>query len=314
MSANNAEPTGEAINPDEPILGDNGVVYDSYASDGDTNKSASAELDFDSEDIKKRKKTEYFVNIQGAERIKREEARRQAIEEKRRFAELNRIDAKMRNESVQANAQNFKGEEAELREISKINKKREKAEKRRSRTATLNKNIRSAIGATIRQLFGGKKKFIWLGSIVVIALGVGGYFLYTGVIEPARLAEIQKTTAKNAYVGTDDALEAEDVIGKVEEMQAEGASADDVLNYVQGEIDKSNREGSKQILQTLYWRVYGYEKDGNKAIEELKKVANNSKLSYVKESAYRSIYLLYKRAGNNAEAENYAKKAQEYES
>lgn len=312
MSANNAEPTGEAINPDEPILGDNGVIYDSYAEEGDTNKTANADMDFDSEDIKKRKKTEYFVNIQGAERIKREEARRHAIEEKRRFAELNRIDAKMRSESIQTKGQSHKSEEAELREITKINKKREKAEKRRTRTAALNKNIRAAIGATFKQLFGGKKKFIWLGAVAAIALAIGGYFLYTNVIEPARKAEIQKTSTKNAYVGSEDAKVAEAIVSNAADMELDGASADDLLNYIQGELDKIDRDGAKQRVKVLYWRVYGAKKDRAEAIKELEKIANESKLSHVKDDAFESIAFMYRLDGNEDKAEEYEKKAQEY--
>lgn len=94
MSANNAEPAGEVKNPDEPISGQNGVDYDSYASGGDTAKSDSKDINFDSQDIKKRQKTEYFVNVEGAEKIKREEERRETEMTKQRIKNLRKVERK----------------------------------------------------------------------------------------------------------------------------------------------------------------------------------------------------------------------------
>jgi len=88
MSANNAEPTGEVKNPDEPLLGNNGVDYDSYASDGNIKKATNVDMDFDSKEFEKRQKTEYFVNIEGAEKIKREQERREREETRRRIQNL----------------------------------------------------------------------------------------------------------------------------------------------------------------------------------------------------------------------------------
>lgn len=91
MSANNAEPTGEVKNPDEPLLGNNGVDYDSYASEGNIKKATNVDMDFDSKEFEKRQKTEYFVNIEGAEKIKREQERREREETRRRIQNLKKV-------------------------------------------------------------------------------------------------------------------------------------------------------------------------------------------------------------------------------
>lgn len=75
MSANDAKPTGEVKNPDEPYFGDEGVNYDTYADDSSIGGPEKADINFDSADIEKRQKTEYFVNVAGAEKRKREEER-----------------------------------------------------------------------------------------------------------------------------------------------------------------------------------------------------------------------------------------------
>ena len=103
MSANNAEPTGEVKdNPDEPILGDNGVNYDSYATEGDTTTQNSTDINFDSADIEKHQKTEYFVNVEGAEKRKREEERQAKKNAERR---IKLIEQNKGNESIQNAAQ-----------------------------------------------------------------------------------------------------------------------------------------------------------------------------------------------------------------
>ena len=75
MSANDAKPTGEVKNPDEPYFGDEGVNYDTYADDSNIGGPEKTDINFDSADIEKRQKTEYFVNVAGAEKRKREEER-----------------------------------------------------------------------------------------------------------------------------------------------------------------------------------------------------------------------------------------------
>lgn len=102
MSANNAEPTGEAKNPDEPYFGDEGVNYDTYADDSSVGGPEKTDINFDSADIDKRQKTEYFVNVAGAEKRKREEERQAKKNAERR---IKLIEQNKGNESIQNAAQ-----------------------------------------------------------------------------------------------------------------------------------------------------------------------------------------------------------------
>ncbi|MCQ2571076.1 MAG: hypothetical protein MJ154_02405 [Candidatus Saccharibacteria bacterium] len=89
MSVNGAEPTGEVKKEiEEPILGDNGVNYDVYAEDFAPNKTSNEDTFFDSKEYAKRQKTELITNVKGADKIKREEEKREAADEKRKLKTL----------------------------------------------------------------------------------------------------------------------------------------------------------------------------------------------------------------------------------
>lgn len=102
MSANNVEPTGEVKNPDEPYFGDEGVNYDTYADDSSVGGPEKTDINFDSADIEKHQKTEYFVNVAGAEKRKREEERQAKKNAERR---IKLIEQNKGNESIQNAAQ-----------------------------------------------------------------------------------------------------------------------------------------------------------------------------------------------------------------
>lgn len=100
MSANDAKPTGEVKNPDEPYFGDEGVNYDTYADDSSIGGPEKTDINFDSADLENRQKTEYFVNIAGAEKMKREEERRQREEKHRRVKEVLKAENNKKTRSI----------------------------------------------------------------------------------------------------------------------------------------------------------------------------------------------------------------------
>jgi len=102
MSANDAKPTGEVKNTDEPYFGDEGVNYDTYADDSSVGGPEKTDINFDSADIEKHQKTEYFVNVAGAEKRKREEERQAKKNAERR---IKLIEQNKGNESIQNAAQ-----------------------------------------------------------------------------------------------------------------------------------------------------------------------------------------------------------------
>lgn len=121
MSANDAKPTGEVKNPDEPYFGDEGVNYDTYADGSSIGGPEKADINFDSADIEKRQKTEYFVNVAGAEKRKREEERLEAKARKRRVGLAKNTDSARENRSNEG--------EKEIRRIIKSRKSSDRANK-----------------------------------------------------------------------------------------------------------------------------------------------------------------------------------------
>ena len=98
MSAYDAEPTGEVKNDsDEPIQGHNGVDYGSYASEGNIEKATNVDMNFDSKDYERRQHNSLLVNVEGADRIKREEERRKLEADRARIDEINRLSAEKSN-------------------------------------------------------------------------------------------------------------------------------------------------------------------------------------------------------------------------
>lgn len=114
MSANDAKPTGEVKNPDEPYFGDEGVNYDTYADDSSVGSPEKTDINFDSADIEKHQKTEYFVNVAGAEKRKREEERQAKKNAERR---IKLIEQNKGNESIQNAAQTKDKTESIVRKI-----------------------------------------------------------------------------------------------------------------------------------------------------------------------------------------------------
>ena len=114
MSANDAKPTGEVKNPDEPYFGDEGVNYDTYANDSSVGGPEKTDINFDSADIEKHQKTEYFVNVAGAEKRKREEERQAKKNAERR---IKLIEQNKGNESIQNAAQAKDKTESIVRKI-----------------------------------------------------------------------------------------------------------------------------------------------------------------------------------------------------
>ena len=79
----------------EVPVAQNGIDFGTVADPSlSTEREVSDEdLGFSSEDIAKREKTEYFTNVKGAEKIKRQEERKREAEEKERLKKLKKLEA-----------------------------------------------------------------------------------------------------------------------------------------------------------------------------------------------------------------------------
>ena len=178
----------QATDPDEPI-GDDGVNYDVYADNRPASDSTASEnptdINFSAEDIRKRRKTEYFVNIQGAEKLKREAERKRAAEEKRILSEQRRAEketAQAEKAAAAKRARQRKYDDAQeknaLKEAAAEEKRQRKliaADKRKTRNAA----IRQKIASFFKFLWRGWHKFVVIGLVVMLTVaGIIAYNSY----------------------------------------------------------------------------------------------------------------------------------------
>jgi len=272
---------------------------------------AEDEIKFRSENIKKKDDSKLFVNVEGAAKRARE-AERKKEQEKLRQEKEHAEKARLAKEKAERHQREM--EEQSEAHAKKINQHKQKLKQdiaKQKRREAREKRI-SNFKAVLNFLFGGKHKYVSLGIIGAIVIAIGVYAINVNVIEPARIAKIQETTEKNYYRGSEEAVDIEAVITKTNDMELSGASADEMLSYIQSEIDSSTTELRKGVLSALYWRTYGYEKDARSAIEKLETIYKESDISFVKAEALDSISLLYGQLKDYDKCQEYLEKAKEY--
>lgn len=181
VEGKNPPETEQPRDLDEPI-GDDGVNYDVYADDvnaADAKAVDTKEMNFSAEDIRKKEKTVFFVNIKNADKIKRAEEKRKAADEKRILAEARRtekeakrtakIEAKKRAQDQKYDDSQEKNARKELRNEQKLERKAVAAERHKKDKVAIHHGV---------------KNFFWRGwhkyalFVAIIALGVLGFFVY----------------------------------------------------------------------------------------------------------------------------------------
>ena len=177
----NPPETDQPRDLDEPI-GDDGVNYDVYADDvntADANTVDAKDMNFSAEDIRKKKKTEFFVNIKNADKIKRAEEKRKAAEEKRILAEARRSEKeakraeklaeKHRKDDQKYDDSQEKNARKELRNEQRLEHKAAVAEHRKKSNTALRHGIRNFF-------WRGWRKYVLFAFI--IALAIFGFFTF----------------------------------------------------------------------------------------------------------------------------------------
>ena len=265
---------------------------------------ADEDIEFRAKDIHKKDDGDLFVNVEGAEKIAKEAERKKRLEEERLKKEA--------AEKERAEQEEEKRQERAILEEAKRQERAEKAHERKVKQQERQKKRHERRKKRLNFLFGGKRKFVTVGIILIVVCTVGGILLHQNVFEPARIAHIQATTEQNAYVGTEEAQDIEAVIQKASDMALEGKSVDERLSYIKGEIDSSRSAERKALLESLYWRTYGYEVNQDKAIEELEKIEKQTDKSYIKADVFDSIALIYRQKGDETKCLEYQNKAKEY--
>ena len=177
----NPPETDQPRDLDEPI-GDDGVNYDVYAEDvntADANTVDAKDMNFSAEDIRKKKKIEFFVNIKNSDKIKRAEEKRKAVEEKRILAEARRgekeakraekLAEKHRKDDQKYDDTQEKNARKELRNEQKLEHKAAAAEHRKKSNIALRHGVKNFF-------WNGWHKYVLFAFI--IALAIFGFFVY----------------------------------------------------------------------------------------------------------------------------------------
>ena len=283
MSVNNAEPTGEVKNyPDEPLPSDNGVNYDSYASDDNVKKATNTGLDFDSKEFERRQKHEYFVNVAGAEKLKREEERREAIAEKQRLKELKKISAVSHDEKKTV-TRTDSGDDAQKKIQRKIAN-----EKRRTRFVSI---------------FGNKKLLLTVGVAIVVI--VAGALIFAHIVSPALEQVSEEKTRKENQNSENNAAA---INGRANQLATEqGNTAAE--KYFEDSYSSATSDSEKVYISIYYARfVLVHRDDSERAVEILNRVSDVSKSYEMSDDYYLAYKYIYETTGDIDKAKENAEK------
>ncbi len=273
VNSASSTPTGEGgtplesrqqRDPEEPI-GDDGVNYDAYADGPEATSVAttnSAEMNFSAEDIKKRKKTNYFVNIAGAEKLKREEEKRRAAEEKRKLNEARRAEKENAQAEKAAAAQRARKEKYDASQEKNVHKEAVAEEKRQRKAVAEEKHKQKRTLARERRheridnfknwilnhFWNGRKKIIPASILALAILAVPVYFFILNPFftEQGKINEYKeeaKTTQKEKEDINTVLMDAKTVYSDAEAMLTDGTGFyDDAKNLFLSKFQNSTDE------------------------------------------------------------------------
>jgi len=325
VNSASSTPTGEGgtplesrqqRDPEEPI-GDDGVNYDAYADGPEATGVAttnSAEMNFSAEDIKKRKKTNYFVNIAGAEKLKREEEKRRAAEEKRKLSEARRAEKENAQAEKAAAAQRARKEKYDASQEKNVHKEAVAEEKRQRKAVAAEKHKQKRTLARERRheridnfknwilnhFWNGRKKIIPASILALAILAVPVYFFILNPFftEQGKISEY-KEEAKAARKEQEDTtailIEADKVYSEAQSIIENGDGTYD---------DAKNKFLSKFYGSTDKYRIYilfqyaSFAKKHNDnlfaVIDLIKQYENEADTKSTKDTLYATYIMLYK--------------------
>lgn len=309
----------QLIDPDEPI-GDDGVNYDVYADEAETNISTSAsdaKMQFSADDIRKRKKTNFFVNIRGAKKLEREAERKHAADEKRILAEQRRAERETAQAEKAAAANrarkqsyNDAQEKSALKEVAaeeKRQRKRIAADKRKTRNA----NIRHAIANFFNKVFWYKwHKFVTIAAL--IALAIFGFLAYRSYMHYLTniLPMEQKTQETRANKATYDEITADfrkklDAIYQKNEANGYSEACDWAEKAIE-EIKEDDLTYFAYSLEYAKFITMHIPLDWEKSIQIIEKVENLANNDSLKYELYNSYIVIYNTANEEAKSTYYS--------
>jgi hypothetical protein len=259
-------PASSAPDPDEPIM-DDGVNFDVYADDDSAKASSGKDINFESSEIAKRKKAEYFVKIEGEEKRKREEEKRATANARERIRKIKKNLAKDSSSFVPEDVK-----AAEKKNISETKRYDKEVHRRR---------FAGKLHAFKEATWSGKRKIVTIIVIVLlIALPIAGVWFVNDRIEAAKTEEIY-TSARLAA----------DINSEVAALMRENAdNYDKCVKIFEDGLKNAKNDSEKVRIATNYATfVQRNTADTEKALEILDSVADN----HAQDDALRSYYAAY---------------------
>lgn len=315
---NPPEPS-QMIDPDEPI-GDDGVNYDVYADGPEANGTITAndaDLEFSAEDIRNRKKTNFFVNIKDADKLQREAERKQAADSKRILAEQRRAEKETARAEKAAAAERTRQQKYNDEQEKNAHKEIVAEERHLHHLAAVERGHKrdaaffGAIANFFKSLWRGWHKFVTIA--VLIALAVFGYFVwrsynyyYTVVVpKEQKVKQINslfnlRETYKKEFI---DAINAVYNGGEGDGYNKATTKADELIN----EATKEGNDAKLFYYTTEYARFIlqampdGYET----VIEKLDSVKEITINDIEKSTLYNLYIMAYFKAHNMLKVDEY---------
>ena len=301
--------------PEEPI-GDDGVNYDVYADSPAAHTTPSPEtpeMNFSSEDIQKREKTNYFVNIKDAEKHQREAERKHDAESKRKLSEARRAEreAKRAEKAAakeRAKQQNYNSSEEKeaLKKASAEERKHRKlarAERRKQRRLAL--KVRFA--KFIAFLWVGKHKFFTIAAGVLIVAGIVVYIVVVApYLEQQRLAAEERARQEAAVqADKDSTVVAGKVLLEIKNDYYEGVPFEECAQKFENAISAGQTNDKINLSISYANFIYSETGDIDKALGVLMRISDLPSTDIQRESFYTAAIRFFKIKGNTQAVSHY---------
>lgn len=315
--ASSAPVTGGNMPPEEPIS-DDGVNYDVYADSPAAHTTPSPEtpeMNFSSEDIQKREKTNYFVNIKDAEKHQREAERKHDAESRRKLSEVRRAEreakraekaaakerAKQRNYNSSEEKEALKKASAEERKHRKL----ARAERRKQRRLAL----KVSFAKFIAFLWVGKHKIFTIAAGVLLVAGIVVYIVVVApYLEQQRLAAEERARQEAIIQADKDASSKSiDFMAEIEEAMYRGETFEQCSKRFEDAINATSSDTEK-IHYSIEYASYIYRETGDtsESVIVLMRVMGLLKTNAQKEVFYKEMIYFLNIQGNKEAVSYYA--------
>ena len=287
-----ASATSEQELMDTPIE-DNGINFD-VVSDSAEATNEEKEYNFSSKDIPKREKIDFFTNVEGAEKIKKQEERRHEAEERKRLKALKKLKPEKNQKRQRAEGQNDGSEKRIIR-----------GQKVKARSSAFS----AFIGRIISFFFKEKRGWFTIGTILMLVGITVTLIIYT----PIKQKTDNFVTDYVDYWDT-DIMRNPYYIAVTENMDMlrESGKENEAIEYIEKIIsDNNGHQANLCSLLTIYERflISGYKYD--KALVKAEEAERLAITSVQKDNLYNDLLHIWTMLGNDEKVGEYEGKIEE---